>query len=80
MLLSANVLLSCAAGCALCWAQGLCVTSGTLVWEELQGTLLDVPFPPCPPSTSVPPTGQALLSLLCPSVTVMHFCEPAKAP
>lgn len=86
-LLSSNVLLSCAAGCALCWAQDLCVASGTLVWEDVQGTALvrgagaGCPLPSASPSISMPPAGQALLLLLHPlQCTVMHFCEPAKAP
>ena len=49
----------------------------TLRWHVER--VLGVPFPPRPPSTSMPPAGQALLVLLHPSVTVLHFCEPAKA-
>lgn len=48
------------------------------MWEELQGTVLARGVGAGSPSHQ-PPAGQALLLLLHPSVTVMHFCEPAKA-
>lgn len=68
-LLSANAILSHTPGCASCWDWGLCHLS-TLLWEELQGTVLacgegaGCPLPTTSPQQLHASGEQALLLLL----------------